>query len=307
MAAGASAEMPETGDRSPLGSLKEQARGRGWLGSARADRARALRLAVGALLLALVAGHAAAGSDEPLELRYRFSWAGMPIAELGIRHVTNGTIYQTELAVQTIGLTDRLVHFRALSRATGQFTPADGFIASRFRSASSSYTNSRRILVRFDPRTGDVIELELTKHGEPDRGKVPAALQKGVIDPLTALVQARHRLAAGDFTDYTAAVFDGRRRYDVRARVTGRARVQIAGRVWPVIELEVDLAMIAGANQDDLDQAEAGDNLLRVKVLLSDDRRLIPLQLSTIDSLFTAMAEIMPECLGAGGCPPVSG
>jgi hypothetical protein len=74
-----------------------------------------------------------------------------------------------------------------------------------------------------------------------------------------------------------------------------------------VIEMRLGLALIAGANQDDLDKAEAGDNQLRLKLLLSDDERVIPLQLSTMDSLFTATAEIIPECLGPGGCPPVSG
>ena len=40
---------------------------------------------------------------------------------------------------------------------------------------------------------------------------------------------------------------------------------------------------------------------------LSDDERLIPLRLSTMDSVLTATAEIMPECLGPTGCPPISG
>ena len=56
-----------------------------------------------------------------------------------------------------------------------------------------------------------------------------------------------------------------------------------------------------------MDKAEAGDNRLRLKLLLSDDERLIPLRLSTMDSLLTATAEIMPECLGPTGCTPVSG
>ena len=87
-----------------------------------------------------------------------------------------------------------------------------------------------------------MIELELTKRGEPDRSKVPEALQKGVTDPLTALVQLRHRLAtAGDLDGYTAAVFDGRRRFDAEAKVIGRHRAEIAGRSRPVIELEIGL------------------------------------------------------------------
>jgi hypothetical protein len=293
--------------RAPL--PRESSCGRGWLRFAQLlGPAGALRLVTGILLLALAAGQAAAGSDEPIELRYRFTWAGVPIAELGLRHVTNSTVYQTEFAVQTIGLADQLVRYRALSRATGRYGAPDGFTASRFRSASDSYKKSRRIMVRFDPDSGDVLELQLTRRGEPDRTKVPQALQKGVVDPLTAVLQMRHRLATtGHLDGYTAAVFDGRRRFDAKARVTGRQRVEIAGRAWPVIELEVSLALIAGSNQDDLDDAESGANELRLQVLLSDDERLIPLQMSTLDSLFTGTAEIMPECLGPAGCPPVSG
>jgi hypothetical protein len=265
-------------------------------------------LLVGLLLYALSAGQAGAGFDQPVELRYRFTWAGVPIAELGLRHASNSTVYQTEVAIRTIGLADQLLGYRGSSHATGRYEEPDGFSASRFRAASRSNSKSRRILVRFDRETGDVIELELTRRGEPDRSKVPEALQKGVVDPLTAVLQMRHRLAkSGNLDGYKAAVFDGRRRFDAEARVTGRHRVEIAGRNWPVIELEIDLTWIAGANADDIDDAEAGENRLRLKLLLSDDERLIPLRLSTMDSLLTATAEIMPECLGPAGCTLVSG
>lgn len=265
-------------------------------------------LLVGLLLYALSVGHAAAGFDEPVELRYRFTWAGLPFAELGLRHATNRTVYQTEVAIRTIGLADQLVGFRGSSYATGLYEEPDGFSSSRFRSDSRSYKKSRRILVRFNRETGDVIELELTRSGEPDRSKVPETLQKGVMDPLTAVLQMRHRLAtAGHLEGYRAAVFDGRRRFDAEAEVVGRRRADIAGRTWPVIELEVNLTWIAGANADDIDKAEAGENHLRLKLLLSDDERLIPLQLSTMDSLLTATAEIVPECLGPAGCTLVSG
>jgi hypothetical protein len=260
------------------------------------------------LLLALNPGQAAAGSDEPIELRYRFTWAGVPLAELGIRHTTNSAVYQTEVAIRTIGLADQLVGYRGFSHATGEYEEPDGFSASRYRSASSSYRKSRRILVRFDRETGDVVELELTRRGEPDRSKVPEALQKGVVDPLTAVLQMRHRLAtAGDLDGYTAAVFDGRRRFDAEAKVIGRYRAEVAGQNRPVIELEIGLTWIAGANADDIDEAEAGENRLRLKLLVSDDEHLIPLQLSTMDSLLTATAEIMPACLSPAGCPPASG
>jgi Protein of unknown function (DUF3108) len=265
-------------------------------------------LLVGLLLFALSAGPAAAGFDQPVELRYRFTWAGVPIAELGLRHAADSTVYQTEVAIRTIGLADQLVGFRGSSHATGRYQEPDGFTASRFRSTSRSYSKSRRIMVRFDRETGDVIELELTRRGKPDRSKVPEALQKGVVDPVTAILQMRHRLAmSGDLESYKAAVFDGRRRFDAEARVTGRHQAEIAGVRLPAIELEIDLTWIAGANADDIDDAEAGDNRLRLKLLLSDDKRLVPLRLSTMDSLLTATAEIMPECLTPAGCALASG
>ncbi len=265
-------------------------------------------LLIGLLLYALSAGQARGSFDEPVELLYRFTWAGVPIAEVGLRHAANSTLYQTEVAIRTTGLADQLVGFRGSSHATGRYEEADGFRVSRFRSASSSYRKSRRILVRFDRETGDVVELELTRRGEPDRSKVPEVLQKGVTDPVTAVLQMRHQLAtAGNLNGYRAAVFDGRRRFDAEAKVIGRHRADIAGRAWPVIELEINLTWLAGANSDDMDKAEAGDNRLRLKLLLSDDERLIPLRLSTMDSLLTATAEIMPECLGPTGCTPVSG
>jgi Protein of unknown function (DUF3108) len=305
--ANATADMPDLrlrpsrpGFLNPLslGSLRPASPGRGarW------------GVLIGLLLYALSAGQAYGSFDEPVELRYRFTWAGLPFAELGLRHATNRTVYQTEIAIRTIGLADQVVGFRASSHATGLYEEPDGFSASRFRSASSSYRKSRRIMVRYDRATGDVVELELTRSGEPDRSKVPADLQKGVMDPLTAVLQLRHRLAtAGDLDGYKAAVFDGRRRFDATAKVIGRHRAEIAGRTWPVIELEIDLTWLAGANSDDMDKAEAGDNLLRLKLLLSDDERLIPLRLSTMDSLLTATAEIVPECLAPAGCTLVSG
>ena len=275
-----------------------------------------LRAAVGSglivVLLVLWTGAAGsvAASDDTLELRYRFSWAGVPIAVFGLRHMTNTTIYQTELAIETTGLADQLFTYRALAFATGAYREPHGLTASWFRTGYTSSKKSRQILIRFDPNTGDVLELEITKRGEPDRSKVPASLQKGVTDPLTALMKLRHQLSEAPSVGtgrYTEVIFDGRRRFDLEANVRGRGRAEIGGRSVPVVRVEVGLKWIAGSNADDLEPAEAGEDHLRLELLLSDDGRRLPLRLRTLDSLFTAQLEVLPECLGAQGCPPVSG
>jgi len=278
---------------------------RAWAGGSR----RGVRGLIAALLLLCFAGgQAGAGTDEPLDLRYRFSWAGVPIAVFGLRHMTNAVIYQTELQIESTGLADQLFGYRSLTSATGSYGAPDRFTASRFRTDYTSHRKSRRILVRFDPDTGDVIDLEITRRGEPERSKVPEALQRGVMDPLTAFNELRHRLASQEGADsYASAVFDGRRRFDLEASVIGRERAEIAGRVQPVIRVEIRLKWIAGSNQDDMEPAQAGNDTFRLELLLSDDERRLPLRLTTLDSLFTAKLEIMPECLRPQGCEAVSG
>jgi hypothetical protein len=275
------------------------------------SRAQHVRSLIGALfLLCLAAGRGEAGSDEQLDLRYRFSWASVPIATFELRHVVQAPIYQIELAIETTGLADTLFGYRSLSRATGSYRDPDRFRTSRFRSTYTSHRKSRRILIRFDRDTGDVVDLEITRRGEPDRSKVPQALQKGVIDPLTALVQLRQQLAAAPVSHmdgYKAAVFDGRRRFDLEATVLGRDQIDVAGRVRPVVKVEIGLKWIAGSNRDEMEPATAEDNRIRLELLLSDDERRIPLRLRTLDSLFTAEAEVVPECLGPRGCEAVSG
>jgi len=277
---------------------------RAWTGGGRGARG----LIVALLFVCFAGGQAGAGADEQLDLRYRFSWAGVPIAVFGLRHVTNAVIYQTELQIESTGLADQLFRYRSLTSATGAYGAPNRFTASRFRTSYTSHRKSRRIMVRFDPDTGDVIELEITRRGEAERSKVPQALQRRVMDPLTAFNDLRHRLASQEGTDgYAAAVFDGRRRFDLEASVTGREPAEVAGRVQPVIRVEIRLKWLAGSNQDDMEPAQAGNDTFRLELLLSDDERRLPLRLTTLDSLLTAKLELMPECLGPEGCPAVSG
>lgn len=265
------------------------------------------------VLLALAvpaASPALAGAAGPLDLRYRLSWAGLPIAEIRLQHRLNDRRYRSEIEVETIGLLDQLLGYRAQARATGDHQEAD-LVPRKYQNAYQSHRKSRRVLIRFDPATGDVVELEITKRGEPDRSKVPESLQKGVVDPLTAFFELRQQAAAamagGGALGFAAAVFDGRRRYDLDARLIGREQATVAGREWSVIKLELTLVWIAGSNQDDTDGAEAEADTFRLELLLSDDERLIPLQLQTLGSMFTAKVELLPECAGPDGCPAISG
>ncbi len=155
--------------------------------------------------------------------------------------------------------------------------------------------------MRFDRASGDVVDLKIMKRGKPDTSKVPAALRKDVIDPLTAFFQLRDYVAgAAASGPFTAAIFDGRRRYDIEATVAGYDRVRVAGRERRAVRVGLTLTMLAGSELDDVelhDDASCGFELV-----LSDDERLLPLQMRLTDSRLGARIELLEDCSGEAGC-----
>ena len=99
-----------------------------------------------------------------------------------------------------------------------------------------------------------------------------------------------------------AQIFDGRRRYDVEATWRGRERVSIAGRSWPALRLEARLVAVAGFEDDDLHYAAAGEDDLVLEVLLSDDKRLLPLRVKTLNAAITGLAQLLEDCSAEPGC-----
>jgi hypothetical protein len=188
----------------------------------------------------------------------------------------------------------------------GRVRNDDGLTPRSYRLESEAGKKTRTVEVRFDPASGDVVDLRITKRGRPDGSKVPPELQKGVIDPLSALLRLRDHAAAmrrgdAEVPPFEAAVFDGRRRTDVGARLLGRDSAVVAGRKWPVLRLELSLRPLAGYNDNDLESA-GGLETYRMELLLSDDERLLPLRLTTLDWLLPVSIELVEDCTTSTGC-----
>jgi hypothetical protein len=257
----------------------------------------------GVLALALAGSLARAADPEPHDLRYGVYWAGLQIATLKLKHEVAPAGYKAKLVVETVGLTERLVRYRARTLAAGEVAPDRGLLPQSFSSEYQTRKKARRAVVTFDPASGDVVDLAITKRGKPDRSKVPEELRKGVIDPLSAFLGIREHLARmRPGTPYHAPVFDGRRRYDLEASVVGHDRATIAGREQPVLRLALAVTFVAGADPDDLDEIASDPERMQFDLLLSDDERLLPLQMRMQGSLLPASIELLQDCSGAAGC-----
>jgi hypothetical protein len=145
------------------------------------------------------------------------------------------------------------------------------------------------------------VGLEITKRGKPDSTKVPEELRKNVTDPLTALFQLRdHVAAAGAHEPFKAGVFDGRRRYELEARVAGHERAWVAGSNRQVVRVKMTLTLLAGSDLDDV--VDGDDRSLALELLLSDDQRLLPLRMELLDTTPAASIELLQDCSGSAGC-----
>lgn len=256
----------------------------------------------GLIALALVASLPRAAEEAPLDLRYALHWAGFQIATLKLQHSLAPSGYDAKLVIESVGLIERLVRYRAKTLAQGELGPDGRLLPAAFSTEYRSRKKARSARVSFDAASGDVVEVALTKRGEPDQSKVPEALRKAVVDPLTAFLHIRQHVAERPDEPFLAQVFDGRRRYELAARVTGRERATVAGRDRPVIRLALTLAYVAGANPDDLEDLAVDDDRLELELLLSDDERLLPLGMTMLNGILAASIELLQDCSGAAGC-----
>jgi Protein of unknown function (DUF3108) len=267
--------------------------------ASRLVRATTLLLS-GLIALTITALPLRAEQDEPLSLRYGVYWAGFQIATLALDHHVDSSHYRSELLVRTVGLVEKLARYRSKTLAIGQLGADETMTPMTFSSEYSSRKKDRRSVVRFDRESGDVVDLKITKRGKPDTSKVPEALRKSVTDPLTAFFQIRDYVAAPDASEpFTAAIFDGRRRYDLEAEVIGHDRAWVAGRQRRVVRVEMTLTLLAGSDLDDID---LDDNRLALELLLSDDQRLLPLKMRLLDTTPAASIELLQDCSGVAGC-----
>jgi hypothetical protein len=270
--------------------------------SSRLARAATLLIS-GLVAFVLTAAAVRADQDAPLNLRYGLYWAGFQIATLTLEHEIQSTRYRSQLLIESVGLVEKLVHYRARTLATGRLGDGDSLLPVTYRSEYRSRKKDRRSIVKFDPASGDVLELEITKRGKPDDSKVPEALRKNVIDPLTAFLRIRDHVAtAAKGEVFTAQIFDGRRRYDLAAEVVGRDRAWIAGRDQRAVRLALTLKFLAGSNVDDLEEVAADDDRVEAELMLSDDQRLLPLRLSILNTVIAGRIELLQDCSGEAGC-----
>lgn len=255
--------------------------------------------------LGFASGPLAAGPEARLDLRYAMYWGGFHVADARLAYDPEPASYVSDLQIEAVGIAKMLTKYQGRATIEGQLGNGLGPLPERYRYRYTSRKGSRTADVTYDPATGAAIEAVSEKRGRPDSIDVPRELWRDVVDPLTAFLRIRKELASigqGGLEEPSVQVFDGRRRYDVSAALLGREQVAVNGQRVPALRVELRLEPIAGFDDDDLRNSRAVDGPVRFQILLSDDERLIPLEVRTLNTAITLVFSLEKDCSGPTGC-----
>ena len=244
-------------------------------------------------MMCLLARNGAASSppfsdDASVErLSYSMRVAGVQIARIqlqlehaGDRASLSLSMRNKGVAVWLAGETITEMQAQVLDDGTAPARPL-GFTA-RYQKPD----RTREIELRYDP-AGDLESVEILNRGRPRASRVPEELQRGTVDPLTALVRLRAWLrsapAAGD--ELALPVFEGRKRLDLDARYSGLFTDHI---------LEVSLVGRSGFDADDQLVTLPGEPRRWLQVRVSSTPHLVPISVSTGDTTIPTVIELEP-------------
>ncbi len=212
-------------------------------------------LAALALLLALCL-HAAPLRADPLEhirqvnMDYTIYLGGLHVLDSKAHFTRNGQSYKIHMTAGTQGFFNMVAPWDADLVSGGKLEkesiqPKLCKVVTRWQDDAKEvvldFKDDGRVEARFNPPEGD-------KHE-----KVPDDLMKGVLDPLSGVVQVMASFAYGKGCSQLVPLFDGHRRFDLELRDAGTA--QLKGDGYSIFEGEAQkcealLTMRAGSRKD---------------------------------------------------------
>ncbi len=167
------------------------------------------------LVFALASAQAAAA--DRVELTYRLFLGGLTVVELHTSTTVDGHRYRMESLVKTVSLWETLFRARLASRVDGTLDgPLDRPRPQLYQTRYDGRVGRRSAI---DIRYGSGTPVVTLDPADEDDGRptVEPALIAGTIDPSSALLFASRMAGEGQPCDLTLPIYDGRRRYDIKA------------------------------------------------------------------------------------------
>lgn len=204
-----------------------------------------------ALGLALMPG---IGRADPFVARYDIRAAGLPMMQVEALIDIDGPRYRVSTRMRSAGLGNVFSRSDQVTTVEGAWRGADP-VPVQYRMDGLFRGGHRAVAMDWAPPGQPVVSR--LEPEEPDREPVPEGLRRNTVDTLSAMAKLVRAVARTGRCDGTAAVYDGRRRADLRAWTEGPDRLPgNAPHAGEVLRCGFESRLLAGARLDrDLEEA----------------------------------------------------
>lgn len=202
-----------------------------------------LRVAVLASSLALVAS-ARAGS---VDVQYAVSLAGLSLGTATLTGTVTPSKYTLTAQAHLTGLAGMVTGGKGAATATGSIG-GGRVVPANYALTASNSEMTRTVQMGMTAAGVQQVAVNPPLDPKPDRVPVNASHQRGIIDPLGAVVMQAASAAPEAACNRTIPVFDGAQRFDIRLSYAGTKSVAArdGGYAGPVIICKARYTPIAG-------------------------------------------------------------
>lgn len=214
-----------------------------------------------AIFFTLFFAFSAQADDLRFEGDYVFSWSGIRIGKLHLEMNQDDSDYQIESSLKTSGIVAMFSDHKSLTQVKGK-SRGERFQPRIYRSNYFSGNKDKLIALEYDEK-GKVVEEEISPPKRASRPEVPEELKIGASDSLTAIFSMREQIKAAltkGETEMTVPVFDGKRRFDLHARIIKPSTsLKLNGKNIPAVKLGLRRTPVAGFKEKELKKLAKGE------------------------------------------------
>lgn len=203
-------------------------------------------------ILPCLASLPAAATEGPVKATYEVYFGGLHVLSAESEFAPALDSYDLTTRAKTRGILDVLFGWHGVSRSAGRFQ--DG------RAVPDLHVNrgwrgerKRSVVLEYGP-DGQVTTAELEPAPDPEEvTEVPEGSELGTVDPLSVIAQVSRAVTEAGRCEGEFAVYDGRRRYDLRISDRGTESLPATG--YSIFSGEamrcgVEYAMLGGQRKD---------------------------------------------------------
>jgi hypothetical protein len=186
---------------------------------------------IATLLLCSIASGGAARAAEPaapaktLEADYVITWLGLPVYAAKFSMTRHGDRYRLRFWADAEGIA-RLAARQTVEWETQGRIAGGEFRPERFEQINTFRRQPRRITIAYAEKGAQAVSI-VPPESPGKRPPVPEPLKAGTVDPLSATFAALSASLGAKSCAYTAKVFEGLRRTDVRLEHAGSKRTPV--------------------------------------------------------------------------------